>query len=455
MTAQLNDNLHYDAGSTAVLHKPLTRIQDKSFQDIYLIKKGVWLFLLLLLFEGALRKWFLPSLATPLLVIRDPLAIWLVYSLWQRGLFPANFYASAMITVGLAGVFTAVLIGHGNILVALYGARIFIIHFPLIFVIGRVFDRDDVLKIGKFLLWVAVPMAVLIALQFYSPQSAWVNRGVGDDVSGAGFGGAMGYFRPPATFSFTNGTTLFFSLVACFVVYFWVSPNGISRILLVAATISLLAAIPLSISRTLFFQVIITVAFTTLAALKTSKYLARVALACVGGVLVLALLSQTGFFQTATEAFLVRFDTANEQEGGLEGVLLDRYLGGLIGALTSSTDNPFFGRGLGMGTNVGSMLLVGQQTFLIAEGEWGRLVGELGALMGLTVIFLRLGLCVKIALASFNQLVKGDLLPWVLLSFGLLTLPQSQWAQPTSLGFSVMIGGLMIASLRTLKSEVS
>ena len=39
------------------------------------LKIAIWLYLLLWIFEGALRKWILPSLATPLLVVRDPIAI--------------------------------------------------------------------------------------------------------------------------------------------------------------------------------------------------------------------------------------------------------------------------------------------------------------------------------------------------------------------------------------------
>ena len=42
------------------------------------LKAGIWLYLLLLLFEGALRKWVLPGLADPLLVIRDPIALGLL-----------------------------------------------------------------------------------------------------------------------------------------------------------------------------------------------------------------------------------------------------------------------------------------------------------------------------------------------------------------------------------------
>ena len=82
------------------------------------------------------------------------------------------------------------------------------------FAIGAIFTVDDVIKVGKVTLWISIPMAVLIGLQFYSPQSAWVNRGVGGDESGAGFTGALGYFRPPGTFSFTNGNAFFFALVS-------------------------------------------------------------------------------------------------------------------------------------------------------------------------------------------------------------------------------------------------
>ena len=42
-----------------------------------------------------------------------------------------------------------------------------------------------------------------------------------------------------------------------------------------------------------------------------------------------------------------------------------------------------------MGTNVGSTLLTGDRAFLIAEQEWGRVIGELGLLMGFIVIVIR------------------------------------------------------------------
>jgi hypothetical protein len=143
----------------------------------------------------------------------------------------------------------------------------------------------------------------------------------------------------------------------------------------------------------------------------------------------------------------------------LQGTLGDRYLGGLISAITDAGDQPFFGYGIGMGTSVGSKLLTGNVTYLIGEGEWGRLIGEMGPALGLLAIFIRLGLCFNITLQSYKMVKVGDLLPWLLLSFGLTIIPQGQWAQPTSLGFSTLVGGLILASfngfLGSSKSVVS
>jgi hypothetical protein len=421
----------------------------KMARVMQLLKTGIWGYYLLLMFEGALRKWVFPGLSMPLLVVRDPLALWLVLLCWREGLLPKNNFLTAMVFVASAGLVATIFAGHGNAVVAIYGARILLFHFPLIFVFASIFTREDVEQMGKVTLMISIPMTLLIAVQFFSPESATVNKGIGGDTDGGGFAGAMNFMRPPGTFSFTNGVTLFYNLVGTFVFYFWLNPKNINRLLLITATLALFISIPLSISRSLFFQVILTLVFTLLAVSRKPAYMSKMILAVIGGLIVLAFLSQTSYFQTATGAFFSRFDSANEVEGGLQGVLIDRYMGGMYGALAESSDKPFFGFGLGMGTNVGAMLLTGKQVFLIAEGEWGRLIGEMGPLLGLSVIFIRVSLTTKIALAAYRKMIKGDLLPWILASFGLMNLAQGGWAQPTSLGFGTLIGGLMIASLKS------
>jgi hypothetical protein len=435
-------SLPMDGRRTGIRKKGL----NKNVKALSRLKTGIWIYFLLLIFEGALRKWFLASLAGPLLILRDPIVIWILFSAYKNGFIKNSVLALMMVSIGLIGLYTAIFTGHGNFYVAVYGARILIFHFPLMFVIGQIFNKEDVLKIGRVTLMISVPMTLLIMMQFYSPQSAWINKTVGGEAGG-GFSGAMNFYRPPGTFSFTNGTTLFYSFCSCFVFYFWFNAKEIKRTLLLAATIALLLAIPFSISRGLFFQVIITVLFAFSSLVLKPKYTLHMLL-LVGAVFgIFIVLSYTPYFTTATAAFTSRFETANSQEGGLNGVLLDRFLGGMIGAITASSQLPFFGYGIGLGTNVGSMLMSGGRGFMLAEGEWGRLISEMGPVLGLTAVFIRMNLALTMTFRSIKMLLMGNLLPWMLTSFGFLAVAQHGWAQPTSLGFSVFTGGLILAAL--------
>jgi hypothetical protein len=412
------------------------------------LKKGIWLYFILLIIEGGLRRWFLPSLATPLLIIRDPLALYLLFNAIRFNVFPTDKVIPIMFCTGVISIFTALFFGHGNLAVAFFGARILLIQFPMLFLIGHILDRSDVIQMGRVILWVSIPMAILITIQFYSPQTAWVNKGVGDSLEGAGFGGVNGYFRPPGTFSFITGVTSFFGLVACFVFYFWLKPQYVKKSVLIAATVALIVAIPTSISRTLFFEVAISLFFFVWAKSSQPGFIKRMTQLLVGFTVLFIVLSNINSLNTQIETFTDRFTTANESEGGLNGVLIDRFLGGMVGAFENIDDShAVFGQGIGMGTNVGSQLLSGEVVFLISEQEWGRIIGESGILFGLLIIIIRITMTFKITALCFARFRRGDALPWMLLSFGFLMLLQGSWSQPTLLGFYVLIGGLILASL--------
>ena len=93
---------------------------------ISLIKKLVWLYFFLLIFEGALRKWVLPGLATPLLIIRDPVALMGILTAYKYKMLRSNIYLNAMVVLTLISVLTTMAFGHGNFMVAIDGARIFL-----------------------------------------------------------------------------------------------------------------------------------------------------------------------------------------------------------------------------------------------------------------------------------------------------------------------------------------
>lgn len=415
------------------------------------LKKGIWLYFYLLIFEGALRKWVLPGLAQPLLIVRDPIAVWLIYVSLRDGVWKPNMRVTLMWGVTILAFISALVIGHGNIIVAVYGMRITLLHFPLIFIIGAIFDKEDVLKIGKMMLWINIAMTLLVAAQFYSPQGAFVNRGIGGDTEGSGFTGAAGFFRVPGTFSFSNGLSLFYGFSSAYIFYFWLARKDtvvrIPKNILIASTVALFAAIPLSISRTVLFEVVTSLLFMVFISAKNPKVLKQIVGGAVGGIVLVIILNAFTFFQTATLAFTTRFTNADTSEGGTSGTL-GRFLKGFFGAFYDGKAT-YFGYGLGMGTNAGSQLMTGKVSFLISEGEWGRLIGEMGFTLGLIMILIRIGFIYRITLNAWKSISFGNILPWMLISFGFLPLLNGQWAQPTALGFAVMSGGLIVAAFKT------
>lgn len=420
------------------------------FKHLAPIKKAIWFYIFLLIFEGALRKWVLPGMSNILLLAREPVAIYILALAFKKSWFNGNMYVLIMTLISFLAFFTALVFGHANMQVAIYGLRITLLHFPLIFVIGKAFDTSDVLQLGKMLLWIALPMMLLNAMQFYTPQSSWFNRGVGGDVEGAGFGGANGFFRPPGTFSFTNGNVFFWSVVGVYILYFWLNRKLINKNVLYIASFALFGAVSFAISRTLVFQLVLSVAFAFIALARKPRYLKSAIIAFVAFVLVFVVLSQIGIFSTGIEAFTSRFDDATESEGGsVSKSIIDRMiLGGMVSALTEGVDLPFFGHGLGMGTNAGAKILTGETTFLISEGEWGRLIGECGLLLGLGMILIRTILTLNLVRNAYLAVQRSNILPWLLMSVAAVNILQGQWAQPTSLGFAVLLGGLVMAAMK-------
>lgn len=411
------------------------------------IKYLIWAYIFLLIFEGALRKWVVPALSTPILVIRDPIAFIILMSAIQNKVLKFNVTIYFLVITGGVAFFCALLFGHGSIVVALFGLRAFLLHFPLMFVIGAVFKKADVLKVGRVLMVLLMPMIILTIVQFYSPQSSFVNRGVGDDIEGAGFGGAMGYFRAPGTFSFTNGLASFYGLASAFLFYFIYHSKIINQFLLKGGLLATLLSIPFTISRTVLFQNVLCFAFSIVIIAKRPSYLKNLLLGVILVLCFILIFRENPIILTATEAFSSRFEDASVSEGGLKGSLIDRMFLTLWEALANSVDIDFFGRGLGANSNIGRKLLTERDDVGLSDYEWARTISELGPLLGISFIIIRISILIKLVRLAIQKFSKNEFLPWMLLSFGFMQILQGQIAQPTSLGFIVLITGLIIASM--------
>ena len=413
------------------------------------IKLLIWLYLVLLLAEGALRKWVFPSLSDELLVVRDPVVLAIYFLALAAGIFPTNrFIVVIAVLAGLSTV-ASLLGGHDNLVVLAYGLRINYLHLPLIWIMGRVLDRRDVERIGAFLLVMAIPMTLIMVQQFRAPMDALINRGVGQDEVGQIFG-AEGRIRPPGLFAFITGPQLFFPLCAAF---FFDEIGGAKRLpwyLLIACGLAITVALPVSISRTVMLGTAV-VALAFLAALPFSSArfssLARplLLLALVG-----AGLSQLPVFREGSSVFMMRWDTAADDEGAGSAwhSVMDRTVNGFTNPYYFMKNAPFLGQGIGTGSNVGARLTSGKVGFLLSEEEWGKVLLELGPVIGAAFIIFRIILTGWLGLLAWRELRENrNTLPILIFSATALTVLQGQWAPPTVLGFSVLGAGLLLGAL--------
>jgi hypothetical protein len=139
-------------------------------------------------------------------------------------------------------------------------------------------------------------------------------------------------------------------------------------------------------------------------------------------------------------------EVAEASEQSVMRGLVMRVLGDFEDGFNALTKAPFLGYGLGIGTNAGAKFLTGRSGFLLTEGEWSRIFFEIGPVLGLAYIGLRVGLVVWVALLCLKSVKQGNVLPLLLFSSSALPMISGQFGQPTILGFSVFTTGLALAA---------
>jgi len=409
----------------------------------------LWTYFWLLIFEGALRKWVVPDLSDSLLVVRDPVALLAIWYGWPYLVRESvRIWLIPLLAIAGLGFVLALTVGHGDIVTAAYGTRILVLHFPLIFLFGTVFTRDDLWAFGKVFLVLVIPMTFLIAAQYSLPPDHFLNIAPGGEGS-AGFSGAMGKMRPPGTFSFISGLASFYGLAAAFFAGWLTSgPRPLPRWIWLSAA-GMVFALPLSISRTLFFHYGLVASFAVLASALAGRAVKSLLAGCLVLVLLAAGISQFELFQEAQVVFLDRWEKAQRSDApdeGIAGILVNRIGGSIAQAFAMSDDVQLLGMGIGLATNVGAVRAVGAKGFLVAEGAWPATVGELGPILGFALIAWRVMLAFKLALLAYRQALLKNTMPLILGGITLQGLVIGQTSQPTGLGFLVLAAGLMLAA---------
>jgi len=408
------------------------------------IKKLIWAYFLLLLFEGALRKWFLPGLSQGLLIIRDPIVIWIYYLCYAQGVFPLDnkYLERCFQWVGLA-VVLSFLINRGHPLTIAYGARTNLLHFPLIFIMARVLTFKDVLNFGRAFLLLALPMTWIVAQQFQADRFDTINTaagGTGHQMMTSG-----DKVRASGTFSFVSGIVFYYCFTVSYIIYGFLVKGTFPKWLLYLGTSATLLAMVTAGSRAVIaecLQVLACIGF--LAYFKPSEF-GKIAGSIFGfSTLGLILYSQVDLFQEGLDFLSLRFEEAANVEGNPIEAYFTRYKDIIVAPYYFNMWTGFFGNGLGSATRAGSALGGGMGG---AEISWSRQVLENGLLIGGLYILWRLWVFKDLMVACIDGVKRGSYLAIFLFGAAAPILLFSPFGQPTNLGFAAFGGGLCLAAL--------
>src|SRR5215210_6756182 len=171
---------------------PLSELPRENGEKLRSTRWLIWTYVGLLIFEGALRKWIIPSLSTPLLIVRDPVVI-LIYAFAARaGIFPKNRFMQALLPICLLAMVFGAVAEKVDPAIYLFGLRTDFLHLPLIFVIGKVMNYDVVVK------------------QFEASPEDIINTSAGG--AGLQLEAGGGKVRASGTFSFVAGIVCYYAL---------------------------------------------------------------------------------------------------------------------------------------------------------------------------------------------------------------------------------------------------
>jgi hypothetical protein len=419
------------------------------------LKRAIWLYFFLLIFEGVFRKWILPQYSDVLLVVRDPVVLVIYLLAIKARLFPRNNYILSLGIIAILSWLVSLVVLEPYlslkplILVTGFGFRSNFLHLPLIFVIGRALDAEDVKNLGRWILIGLMPMSLLLAVQFNADPDSFINRtaGLGETQQITAGGGKI---RPPGTFSFVSGVIFYAALSAAYLLYGALTRGLYRNWLLFGAGFALVVTIGVSGSRSVLLAVLVVLASLLVIIFVRPGAVNQFGRNLLIVVVVLLVASNLPVFKEGVQILSDRFTAVAEaEETTIAGGLLARTFSGFTEGFLLIPRAPIGGYGLGIGTNGGAKFLTGRAIFLLTEGEWGRVVLESGPILGLAYLAWRTILTFSLGLFSFRQLKRGEILPIMLYGAGFLSLLNGQFGQPTNLGFAVFVCGLCLAAGNT------
>lgn len=414
------------------------------------VRALIWTYFALIILEGPLRKWILPGLANQLILVRDPVLI-LIYATAIVGhVFRYHWTTVVLAVVALFSVLTAVIAGHGDLRVALYGMDANFLHLPLIFIIGEVMKMSDVVKLGRSLLILTVPTALLMAIQFRADPNDFVNVGPGGAV-GSQIESAMGKIRPPGLFTFVTGAAMFLTVASAFVIYGFLHGKVYNRLFLSLCSMCLIISTVVSSSRLVIGGIGVVFLMIAVIGLYNRDVIRGTLSMLIPLGVAFFVAASLDIFQEGQMVFEARLDNTGDSSRNIvqtASTWSERVFGGFLAGFEALEGTPMEGRGVGYGTNVGARLLTGTAHFTADEREWGRVVIELGPILAVPYLIVRVAIFFLLFKVAAGSARAGNYLPMLLVGSCGLSVLNGQFGVASTLAFTVFQAGLCLAASR-------
>jgi hypothetical protein len=385
-------------------------------------RRTVKVVFLLVVIEGAVRKWVLPQANEMMYFLKDIVLLGAYFNfygfyVWKSNFSPkfnpVNFLIFVVIGWCLFQTFNPSL---GSPLVGLFGLRGYVLYIPLIWMVPALFQSEE--ELYNFLrshLLLTIPTGIIGIAQFFSPSTSFINKYSNEEGAAIATFGVTNAVRITGTFSYINNYALY--LIVCFGLLMlmlsikqswgwqWVS---ILEIFLVTANSFMTGS-----RSTVFAEVLFVIGYLCLKGLTKPGSLLRLTKQLILPVLILSIATSI-WFRPAINAFWLR-TTYNKDVSQR-----------LISSFTEPFDFIKYKELDGYGTGATHQaapvlrkaldLPAGETIPIYYESEMGRIALELGPIGFLFWYGLRMSLIIAL-MCTFGKLKRPFLRQLALVAF--------------------------------------
>ncbi len=373
-------------------------------------------FLLLLTYDGALRKWILPQVETLVFITKDVLLMIMIAFAVSLGLHQhARARVPIHVQVALAfyafWVFIEIFNPHlPNILVGVWGLKSHLLYAGLILLVPAAFPRiEDALgALTRVYPFIAIPVSILALVQVASPVDSWVNFQLEAGQAAMGYFGTSSLLRVSGTFSYITGMSAFSICMANLGLGFLLL--GYRSLPFLVGLALVLLSLPTTGSRSVISSVAFGVSVMMVAGVIGRAFNFKVAASAVGGFLALAMfafiVADLSHSAMAWEALYQRFEENRHDE--------DRIVTTFTNAFRHFDTSGWLGFGTGA-ANYGSLAFVDSRVPFYwlpnngsFEEESGRIVLEIGFLGWLLSLAVRIILVLWACVVLIRGMTASD-----------------------------------------------